>query len=81
MQSLPDSANERKCFMTGGRKTEKEQTMLGIFNRTIRNATQLDDWRAPDHWKHQLHQSTYHRQQSKADEHRVRLARDIGFWR
>jgi len=55
--------------------------MLGIFNRTIRTATLSDDWRAPDHWKHQLHGSTYERQQRKADEHRERLARDIGIWR
>ena len=55
--------------------------MLGIFNRAIRNATIKDDWSAPDHWKHQLHQTTFHRQQKKADEHRARLARDIGIWR
>lgn len=55
--------------------------MLGIFNRAIRNATLSEDWRAPDHWKHQLHGSTFERQQRKADEHRLRLARDIGIWR
>lgn len=55
--------------------------MLGIFNRAIRNATLSEDWGAPDHWKHQMHQSTFHRQQKKADEHRARLARDVGIWR
>ncbi|MCK0120739.1 hypothetical protein MWU61_09310 [Loktanella sp. F6476L] len=55
--------------------------MFGIFNRTIKTATMIDDWRAPDHWKHNLHQDTYHRQQRKADEHRIRMAKDIGLWR
>jgi hypothetical protein len=52
--------------------------MLGIFNRMINTATRHDDWDAPDHWKHQLHQSTFERQRRQALKHRERLARDIG---
>lgn len=55
--------------------------MFGIFNRVLRTATQIEDWRAPDHWKHSLHQSTYERQRRKADAHRIRLAKDVGLWR
>jgi hypothetical protein len=55
--------------------------MLSIFNRAIRTATMVDEWHAPDHWKYQLHQSTYQRQQRKADEQRMRLAKDVGLLR
>jgi hypothetical protein len=55
--------------------------MFGIFNRAIKTATMMDDWRAPDHWKHQMHQSTYHRQHRKAAGYRMRLAKDVGLWR
>ncbi len=55
--------------------------MLGIFNRMIRTSTRTDDWDAPDHWKHQMHTSTYERQRRKALQHRERLARDIGLLR
>lgn len=64
--------------MSDDRNQKKEITMLGIFNRAMRNATIKEDWSAPDHWKHQLHGSTYERQQRKADEHRARLLRDVG---
>jgi hypothetical protein len=55
-------------------------TMLGIFNLTLRTATMNDKWGAPDHWKHNCHTDAFQRQQRKADEHRMRLAKDVGLW-
>ena len=54
--------------------------MLGIFNLTFRTATMNDKWGAPDHWKHNCHTDAFQRQQRKADEHRMRLAKDVGLW-
>tara|TARA_R110002073_G_scaffold292243_1_gene457498 strand:- start:201 stop:368 length:168 start_codon:yes stop_codon:yes gene_type:complete len=40
--------------------------MFNIFSRSIRTATRLNSWDAPDHW-HRQHQDYLNRRESRRD--------------
>ena len=47
--------------------------MLSIFSRSMRTATRLDTWDAPDHWRHQ--HEDYRTRRNREDAERARLRR------
>lgn len=49
--------------------------MISLLSRTMKTATRLDTWDAPDHWR--VQHEDYRNRRSRADADRARMRRAL----